>query len=82
MNKKYGYVRIAASVPELKVANVEFNVNEIIDEIKKLAKEGVQLVTFPELSLTGYTCGDLFNQDFLVEKSIEGLDTIVKDTAK
>ncbi len=82
MNKKYGYVRVAASVPELKVANVEFNVKEIINEIKKLAKEGVQLVTFPELSLTGYTCGDLFNQDFLVEKSIEGLETIVKDTSK
>ncbi len=82
MNKKYGYVRVAASVPEIKVANVDFNVKEIVSEIKKLAKEGVQVVTFPELSLTGYTCGDLFNQDFLVEKSIEGLDTIVKDTAK
>ena len=82
MNKKYGYVRVAAVVPEIKVANVEFNVKEIISEIKKLAKEGVQVVVFPELSLTGYTCGDLFNQDFLVEKSIEGLDTIVKDTAK
>ena len=82
MNKKFGYVRVAASVPEIKVANVEFNVKEIVNEIKKLAKEGVQVVTFPELSLTGYTCGDLFNQDFLAEKSIEGLDTIVKDTAK
>ena len=82
MNKKFGYVRVAASVTEIKVANVEFNVKEIVNEIKKLAKEGVQVVTFPELSLTGYTCGDLFNQDFLVEKSIEGLDTIVKDTAK
>ena len=82
MNKKFGYVRVAASVPEIKVANVEFNVKEIVNEIKKLAKEGVQIVTFPELSITGYTCGDLFNQDFLVEKSIEGLETIVKDTAK
>ena len=82
MNKRFGYVRVAASVPEIKVANVEFNVKEIVNEIKKLAKEGVQVVTFPELSITGYTCGDLFNQDFLVEKSIEGLGTIVKDTAK
>ena len=71
MNKRFGYVRVAASVPEIKVANVEFNVKEIVNEIKKLAKEGVQVVTFPELSITGYTCGDLFNQDFLVEKSIE-----------
>jgi len=82
MNKKYGYVRVAASVPEIKIANVEFNVQEIIKDIKKLAKNGVQVVVFPELCLTGYTCGDLFNQEFLVEKSIEGLETIVKDTAK
>ena len=82
MNKKYGYVRVAASVPELKVANVEFNVKEIINEIKKLDKEGVQVVTFPELSLTGYTCGDLFKQDFLVDKALDGLETIVKDTSK
>ena len=66
MNKRFGYVRVAASVPEIKVANVEFNVKEIVNEIKKLAKEGVQVVTFPELSITGYTCGDLFNQDFFL----------------
>ena len=82
MNKKFGYVRVAASVPEIKVANVEFNVKEIVNEIKKLAKEGVQVVTFPELSITGYTCGDLFNQEFLVEKAIKGLETIIKDTSK
>ena len=82
MNKKYGYVRVAAVVPEIKVANVEFNVKEIISEIKKLVKEGVQVIVFPELSITGYTCGDLFNQDFLVDKAIDGLNTIVKDTAK
>ena len=82
MNKKYGYVRVAASVPEIKVANVEFNVSEIIKEIKACNKEGVQVVVFPELCITGYTCGDLFNQDFLLEKSIEGLETIVKDSSK
>lgn len=82
MNKKYGYVRLAASVPELKVANVEYNVEEIVSEIKKLDKEGVQVVTFPELSLTGCTCGDLFKQDFLLDKVLVGLNTIVKDTSK
>ena len=82
MNKKYGYVRVAVSVPEIKVANVDFNVKEIITEIKKLSNKGVQVVVFPELSITGYTCGDLFNQDYLLVKSIEGLDKIVKETAK
>lgn len=82
MNKKYGYVRVAASVPELKVANVEYNVEEIVSEINKLDKEGVQVVTFPELSLTGCTCGDLFKQDFLLDKALVGLNTIIKDTSK
>lgn len=82
MNKKYGYVRVAASVPELKVANIEFNVKEIIKEIRKLYREGVQIVSFPELSITGYTCGDLFKQDFLINKALEGLDTLIKETSK
>ena len=81
MNKKYGYVRVAASVPELKVANVEFNTNEVISEIKKLDKEGVQIVTFPELCLTGYTCADLFSQDILIDKYMEALERVVKETA-
>ena len=81
MNKKFGYVRVAAAVPELKVANVEFNAEEIVKEIKNMYKEGVQVVTFPELSLTGYTCGDLFKQDFLVNKAIDGLKFIVDNTS-
>ena len=82
MNKKYGYVRVAASVPELKVANVEFNVSEIIKEIKALDKEGVQIVTFPELCITGYTCADLFSQDVLLNKALDGLKRILDETSK
>ena len=80
MIKKYGYVRIAASVPELKVANVDFNTEEIIKEINILSKKGVQIVTFPELCLTGYTCGDLFSQEKLIDKALEGLKNIVDAT--
>ncbi len=80
MLNKYGYVRVGAVVPELKVGNVEFNVEEIIQEIKKSAKRGVELVTFPELSLTGYTCNDLFHQDILIKESLEGLTKIVNST--
>ncbi|MGN1370894.1 MAG: NAD(+) synthase [Candidatus Coprovivens sp.] len=82
MNKKYGYIRVAASVPELKVANVTFNVEEIIKEMKNLDKEGVQIVTFPELCLTGYTCADLFSQDILIEQSLIGLDKILNETSE
>ena len=80
MNKKFGYVRVAASVPELKVANVEFNTKEVIKEIKALDKEGVQIVTFPELCLTGYTCADLFSQDILITKSKEAIKAVIDST--
>lgn len=80
MNKKFGYVRVAASVPKLKVANVEFNTKEVIKEIKALDKEGVQIVTFPELCLTGYTCADLFSQDILITKSKEAIKEVIDST--
>lgn len=80
MNKKFGYIRVAASVPELKVANVEFNTKEVIKEIKALDKEGVQIVTFPELCLTGYTCADLFSQDILITKSKEAIKELIDST--
>lgn len=80
MNKKFGYVRVAASVPELKVANVEFNTQEVIKEIKALVKEGVQIVTFPELCLTGYTCADLFSQDILISKAKNAIKEVMDST--
>ncbi len=81
MLKQYGYVRVGAIVPELKVGNVSFNVDEIIKQIKKADKEGVQIVTLPELSITGYSCGDLFHQDVLLTASLQGLKKIIKETA-
>ena len=80
MNKKLGYARVAASVPELKVANVDFNTKEIIKEIKSLDKDGVQIVTFPELCLTGYTCADLFSQDVLIRKSKDAIKVVMDET--
>ncbi len=82
MNKKYGYTRVAAAVPELKVANVEFNTKEVIKVIKELDTKGVQIVTFPELCLTGYTCADLFSQDILIDKAMDGLKEILDKTKK
>ena len=82
MNKKFGYVRYGAVVPEIKVANVSNNVDEIIKSIKKMSKDGVQIVAFPELSLTGYTCGDLFKNRTLLDNALNGLERILKDTIK
>lgn len=73
MNKEFGYVRVAAVVPELKVANPIFNTDVILKEVDVLEEKGVQIALFPELSLTGYTCGDLFLQDVLLEKAKDSL---------
>ena len=82
MLKKYGYVRVGAITPNLKVGNVSFNVKEIIKLIKEANNKGVQIVTLPELSLTGYTCNDLFHQDVLLDESLKGLELILKETSK
>lgn len=81
MLKKHGFVRVGACVPELKIANVKFNASEIIGEIQKAYERGVQILVFPELSITAYTCSDLFHQDVLLKSALEGLKEIVDSTA-
>lgn len=80
MYKKYGYVRVGAIVPKMEVANVDKNVEELIQQIKTASKMGVNIVVTPELSITGYSCADLFHQDILLEESLEGLKKIVEET--
>ncbi len=71
--QNFDYLRIGVVSPVLRVANVDFNVDKIIEKCKKIEKEKVEIVIFPELSITGYTCGDLFFQKELQSKSIEGV---------
>jgi len=78
--KKYGFVRVGAIVNKLELANPSFNALEIVRMIKKASKEGVAIVTTPELSLTGYTCGDLFLQTQLLEDSVCYLKEILERT--
>lgn len=78
--KEYGFIRVGAVVPELKVGNLEYNTKEIIKQIKEANKLGISAVTFPELSLTGYTCADLFKQDIILEESLKSLKQIVIKT--
>ena len=70
---KYGFVKVAAAVPAVRVADVTYNVQEIEKLIALAEGEGVELLCFPELSLTGYTCQDLFQEQLLITKSEEGL---------
>ena len=60
----YGFVKVAAAVPHVKVADCKFNVERIESLIAVAEGKGVQIIIFPEMSITGYTCGDLFGQDW------------------
>ena len=57
-----GFIKIAAATPDLHVADCAYNTSEIVKLAKEAAAKGAKLITFPELCLTGYTCGDLFLQ--------------------
>lgn len=80
MLKEQGFVRVGAVVPKLKVADTEFNCNEIIKQIEIASNNKIQIAVFPELCITGYTCQDLFEQDILLEEAERSLDKILEYT--
>ena len=76
----YGFVKVAAAVPRVKVADCKFNAGQIETEIIIAEGKGVQIIAFPELCITGYSCGDLFGQQVLLEEAEMGLIQIVNNT--
>ena len=76
--KNYGFIRTAAAVPSVKVADVTYNAAEICRLAGEAFEKEVSLVAFPELSLTGYSCGDLFGQSLLVKGAEDGVRKIVE----
>ncbi len=76
----YGYVKVAAAVPQVKVADCKFNAGEIEKEIIIAEGKGVQVIIFPELSITGYTCGDLLAQQLLLDEAEMGLIQVLNNT--
>jgi len=62
---EYGFIKTACVTPDLKVADCQFNAEQIITSAAEASKKGAQIIVFPELSITGYTCGDLFFQQSL-----------------
>ena len=78
--KNYGYFRVAAAVPTVRVADTRYNTAEICRLTGEAFDKKVSLVAFPELSITGYTCGDLFHQEFLVSKAEEGIRHLAEYT--
>lgn len=75
---KNGFIRVACASPELKVADCAFNAGKMVEALKDALVKKVRLLVFPELSLTGYTCGDLFSQQVLLDGAQRGLRTLLK----
>ena len=82
MDKKFGFMRVGAATPKLEISNVKFNVDEIKKIMDESLKNGVEVTLFPELSLTGYTCADLFLNDHLLDEAIKGLIDLKNYTKK
>ena len=76
-----GFVKVASAIPKVKVADCRHNVVEINHLIHEAAMSEVQIVVFPELSITGYSCGDLFFQQVLQEDALQGMLEIAERTA-
>jgi NAD+ synthase (glutamine-hydrolysing) len=77
---KHGYIRVAAATPDVKVADPQFNRENIVRLIREGIERNTKIMVFPELCLTAYTCADLFGQDALLTKAKEELKVIVKET--
>ena len=79
---KYGFATVAAAVPRVKVADTHYNILAIEEQIAIANSRGVELIVFPELSITGYSCQDLFHSQLLLEKAEEALMHLLDFTRK
>ena len=77
---KDGWIKVAAGTPKIRVAGCRYNAEQIFTLMREAAKQEVRVLALPELCLTGYTCGDLFLQDTLLDGAEEGLKTILEAT--
>lgn len=78
--KKLGFVKVGSIVNRLVLADPISNAKELVKMIKEAYKKGVGVVGTPQLALTGYTCGDLFFQEKLLDEAIKGLEIILNET--
>ena len=76
----YGMMRVAAAVPEVNVADVDFNIEKIGQCIEAAHSKGVQLLVLPELAITAYTCADLFGNDLLLDAAEQGVQSLCEKT--
>jgi NAD+ synthase (glutamine-hydrolysing) len=79
---RHGFVRVAAAVPQLRVADTRFNAARTIDLLHRASDEAVDVVVYPEVGLTGYTCNDLFYQRTLQEGAVDALRAVAVASAR
>ena len=77
-----GFVKVAAGTPEIRVADCAYNAQQIAALMKQAAEQGVKVMALPELCITGYTCGDLFLQETLLDGAEAALEYVLRETEK
>lgn len=77
---KHGFIRVATATPHIRLADCSYNAEQIINSIEIAKERQVKLLVFPELCVTGYTCGDLFLQDILLRNATEQVKRIAEAT--
>src|SRR5699024_8960869 len=80
-NMKHGFVKVAAATPDIRVADVAYNTEKIREDIAEACGNGAKILVFPELCVTGYTCGDLFTHDVLLEAARRAVLELAEFTA-
>lgn len=75
---RYGFVKVAALAPKIRVADTKYNAQEIIGLMKEAWEKGARILVFPELCITGYTCSDLFLQEILLRGAALALGEIIE----
>ncbi|CAI3194860.1 NAD(+) synthase [Clostridium neonatale] len=74
------FIKVGAACPTTRVSDINYNISKILDCIQNAENEKCKFLVFPELCITSYTCGDLFLQGYLIEKSLEAIKTILNET--
>lgn len=74
------FIKVAAACPKTKVGDVDYNIENILSCIDDAKRDGSKFIVFPELCITSYTCGDLFLQEYLINKALNGIKRILENT--
>ena len=80
MKKNFGFIKVASAIPQVKVADCEWNISNIEQLMSEANENGASVIVFPELCVTGYTCADLFQSHLLLDQALEALNDVVQYT--